>query len=134
MPKTRKPPAAANILTLPEGTGRAGEAAAGHILRSRGYKIVRTNYRVREGEIDLVTERDGQIVFVEVKTRRSKSFGSPEESLTAEKAARLIAAAQSYLSDTGNEQADWRIDFLGIEMDRSGRVVHSNLVENAIAE
>jgi Holliday junction resolvase-like predicted endonuclease len=58
----------------------------------------------------------------------------PEESLSAEKARRLILAAQSYLEETGEPGADWRIDMLAIEMDRAGHVVRSNLVENAVSE
>lgn len=129
--KSRK---AAKRLTLPDGPGRAGEAAAANILRSGGHRIITANYRVREGEIDLVTEHAGQTVFVEVKTRRSGAFGVPEESLSAEKARRLIAAAQSYLAETGKTDVDWRIDLLAIEMDNTGRVLRSNLVENAVSE
>lgn len=131
MPIARKS-RATNRLNLPAGTGRAGESAAVHILKSRGFEVVRTNYRVREGEIDVVAKLAEQLVFVEVKTRRSSSFGSPEESLSARKADRLVAAAQSYLAEVGAEQADWRIYLLAIEMDGSGRVLRSNLVENAV--
>ncbi|MDA1298436.1 MAG: YraN family protein, partial [Chloroflexi bacterium] len=79
------------------------------------------------------TRHAGQLVFVEVKTRRSSSFGLPEESLSATKARRLIAAAQSYLEQAGESGADWRIDLLAIEMDRAGHVVRSNLIENAVS-
>ncbi len=119
-------------LNLPNGAGRAGEAAAAHILRSHGYEILRTNYRVREGEVDIVAHLGVQTVFVEVKTRRSGSFGLPEESLSRQKARRLVAAAQSYLAETGAEQEDWRIDLLAIEMDAAGHVLGSNIIENAV--
>jgi putative endonuclease len=121
-------------LNLPDGAGRAGEAAALGILRSLGYAIVRTNYRIREGEIDVVTKLGGQTVFVEVKTRRSSSYGLPEESLAPAKIERLIMAAQSYLAETNESASDWRIDLLAIEMDRSGHVVRSNLIESAVSE
>ena len=62
-------------LRLPSGTGRAGEAAAAAHLRRSGYKIVARNYRVREGEIDIVAEHSADLVFVEVKARRSGAFG-----------------------------------------------------------
>ena len=133
VPATRKKKTGQNRLNLPAGAGRAGEAAAANILQSRGYEVIRTNFRVREGEIDLVTRHAGQLVFVEVKTRRSSSFGLPEESLSATKARRLIAAAQSYLEQAGESGADWRIDLLAIEMDRAGHVVRSNLIENAVS-
>ncbi len=131
MPTTRKS-RATNRLNLPAGAGRAGEAAAAHILAEHGYAIIRTNYRVREGEIDVVAELDGQTVFVEVKTRRSNAFGLAEEQLSAQKIERLIAAAQSYLAETGAEHADWRIDLLAIEMDTSGRVLRHSIIENAV--
>ncbi len=121
-------------LNLPDGTGKAGEAAALHILEQHGYKILRTNYRVPEGEIDVVSTRDDQIVFVEVKTRRGSSFGRPEESLTPSKSLKLISAAQSYLLETGQSSRDWRIDLLAIVMDRSGKVVRSYVIENAVTE
>ena len=132
MPGAKK--AEANRLNLPAGAGRAGEAAAVDILRSKGHEIVRTNYRVREGEIDVITRHGDQTVFVEVKTRRSSSFGIPEESVSREKAQRLVLAAQSYLADVGEDDTDWRIDLLAIEMDRSGHVVRSNLIEYAVTE
>lgn len=132
MPTARKS-RATNRLNLSDGAGKAGEAAAVSILKSRGFEIIRTNYRVREGEIDVVTKLNGQTVFVEVKTRRSHAFGTPEESLTPKKSERLVAAAQAYLAETGAEQADWRIDLLAIEMDSTGRVLRSNLIENAVA-
>ncbi len=119
-------------LNLPAGSGRAGEAAARHILQQRGYTILRENYRAAEGEVDLVASESGEIVFVEVKTRRTRTFGAPEESITQSKAERLVAASQRYLEDTGQEQADWRIDLLAIEMDASGRVVRHNLVRSAV--
>ena len=64
-------------LRLPSGTGRAGEAAAAALLRRSGYKIIERNFRVREGEIDIVAEHSGDLVFVEVKARRSGAFGKP---------------------------------------------------------
>lgn len=127
--RTRTP---THRLNLPDGAGRAGEAAAESILRLHGYEIVRTNFRVREGEIDLVCRSGNQFVFVEVKTRRTGSYGLPEESLSPAKAARLITTAQAFLELIDQPDADWRIDVLAIEMDHAGRVIRSNLVENAV--
>ena len=119
-------------LRLPSGTGRAGEAAAAAHLRRLDYKIVERNYRVREGEIDIVAEHSGDLVFVEVKARRSGAFGKPEESLTEEKAARLVTAAQAYLADRGLEQADWRIDLVAVELDRAGRAERVEVIRDAV--
>ena len=119
-------------LRLPSGTGRAGEAAAAAHLRRSGYNIVERNYRVREGEIDIVAEHSGDLVFVEVKARRSGAFGKPEESLTEEKATRLVTAAQAYMADKGLEQSDWRIDLVAVELDRSGRAERVEVIRDAV--
>ena len=119
-------------LRLPSGTGRAGEAAAAAHLRRSGYKIVERNYRVMEGEIDIVAENSGDLVFVEVKARRSGAFGKPEESLTEEKATRLVAAAQSYMAAKGLEQSDWRIDLVAVELDRAGRPERVDVIRDAV--
>lgn len=126
--------AATNRLNLPDGTGRAGEAAAADVLRRNGYEILRSNYRTAEGEIDIVARHKKQMVFVEVKTRRSHSFGLAEESMTPTKVHRLVAAAQTCLAESDQLQADWRIDLLAIQMDRRGRVLNSNIIENAVSE
>jgi putative endonuclease len=121
-------------LNLPPGAGKAGEAAALSHLRRLGYEVLRTNYRVREGEVDVIARHRGQLVFVEVKTRRNAAFGTPEESLTETKQRRLVAAAQSYLAEAGMADADWRIDFLAIELDAAGRVTRAEVIENAVDE
>jgi putative endonuclease len=78
-----------------------------------GLEVVEKNFRTREGEIDLIV-RDGQeIVFVEVKTRTSSSFGYPEEAVTEEKMAHLTAAAEKYL-EKHPEIDSWRMDVLAI--------------------
>lgn len=121
-------------LNLPDGVGKAGEAAAAGYLRRSGFDILATNYRVREGEIDIIARRDGQIVFVEVKTRRNSSFGRPEESLSAVKSERLKAAAQSYLIETDSINSDWRIDLLVIELNFSGALKRAELIEHAVTD
>ncbi len=69
--------------------GAFGEAAVAAWYRQRGATIVDRNWRVREGELDLVVFQRGRLSFVEVKTRRSTRFGSPVEAITPAKAARL---------------------------------------------
>ena len=121
-------------LNLPPGAGKAGEAAALSHLRALGYEVLRTNYRVREGEVDVIARHRGELAFVEVKTRRSAAFGTPEESLTPTKQRRLIAAAQRYLAETNQQDADWRIDLLAVELDAAGHVLRAEVIENAVGE
>ena len=77
--------------------GRAGEARAAAYLRERGYRILDQNWRCRDGEIDLVAAHGGQLVFVEVKTRRGVGFGHPFDAITARKLARLQRLAVAWV-------------------------------------
>ena len=80
--------------------GNRGEQLARQYLQEQGYRILATNYRCSWGEIDIVAQEESEIVFVEVRTRRSAEFGTPEESLTPAKAQHLIASAQEAPRDS----------------------------------
>ena len=126
-------------LNLPPGTGRAGESAArAYLTRELGYEIAATNYRTREGEIDIVARDNAGdnecLVFIEVKTRTNRAFGAGSEQVSAKKSLRLQAVAQSYLAENDLENSDWRIDLITVEMDRSGRVSRIEHIESAIEE
>jgi putative endonuclease len=83
--------------------GAAAEALAARYLATRGLTIVQRNYRCRGGEIDLIA-RDGEVlVFVEVRLRRNRAFGTAAESITAAKRRRLRLAARHYLARLGRE-------------------------------
>ena len=112
--------------------GRRGEELARRRLSDLGYQIIEANYRASSGEIDLVAERDGAIVFVEVRTKATSAFGSPEDSIDREKQAHMVAAAQEYLQAHDAEHRDWRIDVVAIELARNGRVLRLDVLENAV--
>ena len=101
--------------------GRRGERLARQYLERAGYRIVAANYRCSWGEIDLVAEDGKELVFVEVRTRRTASYGSPQESITRQKAEHLHATALHYLQDraavlcTGDCQ--WRIDLVSVVLE-----------------
>lgn len=102
----------------PQDIGRIGERLARSHLEARGYAVIAANYRCRWGEIDLIA-RDGPVwAFVEVRTRRSNAYGSPEESVTPAKLERLTLAAQDYLAQhTANTAAiQWRIDLIAVRL------------------
>jgi putative endonuclease len=83
--------------------GAAAEALAARYLAACGLTIVQRNYRCRGGEIDLIA-RDGEPrVFVEVRLRRNRAFGTAAESITAAKRRRLRFAARHYLARLGRE-------------------------------
>ena len=114
--------------------GKAGEAAARRKLESLGYEILESNFRVREGEVDLVARDGGEYVFVEVKARRGRAYGIPEESVTAVKQERLATVARSYLERLGEPDAEWRIDVVAIEHDSRGRIARLEVLRNVVAD
>jgi putative endonuclease len=114
------------------GLGRRGEALAVAELARRGYTMRQRNWRCSEGEIDVVAEHDGWLVFVEVRTRRGRELGTPEVSVTAAKRARLIRVAQSYLAEYEPEEIDWRIDVVAVELEKSGKLERIDVYENAV--
>ena len=113
--------------------GALGEKLAKNFLKKKGYRIRETNFRCRDGEIDIIAERKDYLVFVEVRTRTSSNFGSPEESVTAAKKAKIIASAFSYLNSHQDLPSLWRIDFIAVELDQKGKVTRIELIENAIS-
>jgi putative endonuclease len=95
--------------------GAWGEEVAARYLIDKGYEIIQRNARTSEGELDIVA-RDGEcLVFVEVKARGNRTYGSPEEALTIVKQRRLIRAAWSFLQELGMSDSPWRIDVIAIE-------------------
>jgi putative endonuclease len=114
--------------------GILGEKLAGDFLREHGYEILETNYRSPYGEIDLIAQQGDYLVFIEVRTKRSHDFGSPEESITQTKREHLTATAWHYLESQGNPPCDWRIDAVAIELDHRNQPLRIDLIENAVNE
>ena len=111
--------------------GRRGEELAAQRLTSWGYEIVARNWRCESGEIDLVAKDGECLALVEVRTRRGRTLGTPEESITPAKQARLIELAEAYVLAC-DWLGDWRIDVVAVEMDRRGRLLRVDHYENAI--
>jgi len=102
------------------GKGHAGEEAAARYLESLGYRILRRNLRGPEGEIDILA-RDGRVlVFVEVKAREGRRFGSALGAVDARKRARIRALAANYLQFLP-PQAEVRFDVVAFD---GTRVAH----------
>jgi len=97
--------------------GAEGERRAAAYLRARGLRIVQRNYRCRVGEIDLVAEDDGTLVFVEVKTRHVGGAEVPEAALTRRKRQRLCRAARQFMHAGRLHDRLFRFDIVGVEYD-----------------
>ena len=110
--------------------GARGEDIAARHLAGLGYTIRERNVRSREGEIDIVAEKDGVLVFVEVRTRRGTSFGPPEESVDARKRERLCALAEGYVAERTGLPSSWRIDVVAIELGPGGGTRRIEVIEN----
>jgi putative endonuclease len=96
--------------------GTLGEQAAAASLEDQGYEIVHRNYRCRNGEIDIVCEKNGVLVFCEVKTRTSDRFGLPEEAVTIAKRRRLRKLALEYLQRESRRARQLRFDVISVAM------------------
>ena len=101
--------------------GELGERAAKKHLRKRGLKFLTANYRVREGEIDLVF-RDGEVlVFVEVKTRSGKDWTRPADAVDHSKQQKLTRAANAYLRSVRYPEVNHRFDIVEVLLE-NGKV------------
>ncbi len=110
-------------------SGKAGETAAAKHLKKNGYKILARNYRKTYGEIDIVAQKGENIAFVEVKTRKSDSFGTPAEFVTAQKQKKLIKAAYTYIQEH-NLDAAFTFDIVEVYID-GRKVKEINHIKNA---
>jgi len=115
-------------------TGILGERLAAEYLRKRGYTIIETNYRCTEGEVDIVARDGDDLVFVEVRTKRTRRFGTPEESITPAKQEKLRAVAARYREAREGLPDSWRIDVVAIELDRRDQPLRTELIQNAVGE
>jgi putative endonuclease len=113
--------------------GILGEKLAKDFLKKKGYRIRDTNFRCRHGEIDVVAEKKGSLIFIEVRTKTGTSFCSPEESVTFAKKEKLIASALAYRDIHQNLPLSWRIDFVAVELDQNGKATRIELIENAVS-
>src|SRR4030067_3228615 len=113
-------------------TGMRGEDIACDFLGKNGYQIIERNYRCPGGEIDVIARHKEFLVFIEVRTKKSLQYGTPEESITQAKQERLRSLATYYGINHDNLPAFWRIDVVAIELDRWGRVSRIELIEDAV--
>lgn len=102
--------------------GRRGEKLAAKFLRRSGFKVLYRNFRApRGGEIDIVCRDGDELVFVEVKTRSSRDYGSPASAVNREKQALIARGALAWLRLLDNPDLIFRFDIVEVVIDDSGK-------------
>src|SRR3990167_4143576 len=104
------PARASYVKPAMNGAGARAEDLCAELLRRAGLRVLERNWRCRHGEIDLIAEERGTLVFAEVRMRSGARFGGAAESITAAKRSRLIAAARLY--QIGRRESPCRFDVL----------------------
>lgn len=115
-----------------QAVGKFGEDVVCRHLKKNGYKILERNFRTRLGEIDIIAAKKGHTAFVEVKTRNTQDFGSPAESVGARKQRSIILAAQEYIVQNGNANADFSFDVAEVLLEEGRPTIR--YIENAFAQ
>jgi len=99
-------------------TGKTGEILAVQHLLDHGYDILETNFRCYLGELDIVARENNTLIFVEVRAKTGKKFGSALESITAEKSRRLKRLASFYMRQQYHKELSCRIDFIALQLSK----------------
>jgi putative endonuclease len=118
-----------NALRVHLPLGRRGERAAEKYLRRCGYRIVKRNFRAAGAEIDLVAMDGDVLVFVEVKTRRGRDAGAPEEAVDERKQKQIRRAATIFATRYREDEIEMRFDIVAV--DASGERLEIELLRNA---
>ena len=98
----------------PYDLGKAGEEVALKYLKRKKFKIIKKGFRLYKGEIDVIAYDRKTLVFIEVKTRRSRSFGLPEESVTTAKQRQIKKIAQGFIAFNNLENVECRFDVISL--------------------
>lgn len=114
--------------------GKLGEQYAENYLIAKNYQIIKTNFYCRFGEIDIIAidqSNKPELVFIEVKTRKSTAFGEPQEAVTYSKKSKILKTALYFLnSSTKKLPFSWRVDVIGLKLDRSGKFKEITHIKN----
>jgi len=110
--------------------GDRGEGAACEFLKEKGYEILERNYRCKIGEIDVIGRRKERLAFIEVKTRTSGQFGTPQEAVDLKKQEKIFRLAQWYLKEKKFEGAPIAFDVVAVLWEE-GRTPEIRLIEDA---
>lgn len=111
--------------------GKFGEDIASNYLKEKGYKIKERNYRTFSGEIDIISEYKGNLIFVEVKTRRSDKFGYLEEAINFNKQRKIIKNALCYLAKYNLWKINYYFDVILVSISNHEDVKRIKHIRNA---
>jgi putative endonuclease len=111
-------------------TGRSAEIVAAADLGRRGYRIIASNYRCRQGEIDFVAEEGGVLAFVEVRCKTTDAYGSPAGSITQAKMRRLAATAEHFMQEHGEPPSGCRFDVVEV-VPVNGKLAVRDVIKDA---
>lgn len=111
--------------------GRKAEEATVEYLIKQGYAIIERNYRFSAGEIDIIAEHLGDLVFVEVRSRQGIEYGLPQETVNYKKQQKLRRLANQYLKLKKVWQRACRFDVVGIIFGKEGKIESTELIRNA---
>lgn len=112
--------------------GKYGETLAKKWLISQGFEVLFSNVYTEYGEIDIIASKGDRLHFVEVKTRRTKFFGHPEEAITERKAAHMVDSALRFLQLRPEFDGDWQIDVIAIQVGKEEGQVEIRRFDNAV--
>lgn len=114
-----------------QATGKKGEDEAVKYLKKIGMSIICRNYRCKLGELDIIAEDDGVLVFIEVRSRRTTGYGLPQETIDLRKRTQVRKVAQYYLLKENLIDRDCRFDVLAVQLDGKGKLIKTDYFKNA---
>ena len=122
-----------NINLANKEIGNWGEQIAADYLHNHNVKIVGRNIRTNYGEIDIIGQKDGVLIFFEVKTRRTENFGNPEDAVNYIKKEHMKNSALEFIQSNQDMEMDWRIDVIAIQVGKKNKL-QIRWFKNAIAD
>ena len=111
--------------------GKTGETIASEYLMKNGYIILEKNYRNFLGEIDIIVKHKNEVIFIEVKTRKSNQYGYPEETIHLAKQKKIIKTASGYITGKMLKGKNYRFDVVLIYFSKNNNIEKIRHIENA---
>jgi len=109
--------------------GKLSESIAREYLEDKGYNIIKQNYKTKYSEIDLIAEKDKELVFIEVRSKTGENFGTPEDTLNKRKLRKVRMNAMAYVNRK-NWKGPYRIDAICIVLNQDNSVKRLDHYEN----